>query len=155
MEKTLGGILSVDPKNIVIVGSAGLGFSLNPIKNYKIFDERSDIDIAVISHYHFDIAWFELRHLGTKRLMLNSQERISVNEHVNRLIYWGTIATDKILQLFSFKNEWQKGIDESKRSNSVFNRDINFRIYNDYDSLRAYTINNLTILQNKILEGEK
>jgi hypothetical protein len=151
----LGKTINVDPKDIVVIGTAGLGFSLNPYKNYKSFDEKSDIDIAIISHYHFDIAWFELRHLGTKRLRLSPIELESINDHVNRLIYWGTIATDKILHLFPFNLEWQKATDEIKKMNAIFNRDINFRIYNDYDSLRAYNINNMKKLQDRLLEEMK
>jgi hypothetical protein len=149
---TLGEIINVDPKDIVIIGSAGLGFSLNPYKNFKVFDEKSDIDIAIISHYHFDIAWFALRHLGTKRLRLTPKESASLNDHVNRLIYWGTIATDKLLHFLPFCIEWQQAIDKMQKSYAVFKREINFRIYNDYDSLRSYTLNNMQKLQDQLLE---
>ena len=147
----LGKLIVVDPKDIIITGSAGLGFSLNPYKNYKLFSDSSDIDIAIISHYHFDIAWFELRHLGTKRLRLSPIVLASVKEHVTRLIYWGTIATDKILHLLSFSLEWQRAIDEIKRIYPLFTREVNFRIYNDFDSLRAYSFNNLKKLQDNLL----
>lgn len=146
----LGKLIVVDPKDI-ITGSAGLGFSLNPYKNYKLFSDSSDIDIAIISHYHFDIAWFELRHLGTKRLRLSPIELASVKEHVTRLIYWGTITTDKILHLLPFSLEWQRAIDEIKRIYPLFTREVNFRIYNDFDSLRAYSFNNLKKLQDNLL----
>ena len=53
----LSGIVGVDPFGIAIIGSACTGISLNPDKNYKQFDDSSDIDVAVVSSYHFDIAW--------------------------------------------------------------------------------------------------
>ena len=75
----------------------------------------------------------------------------SVKEHVTRLIYWGTIATDKILHLLPFSLEWQRAIDEIKRIYPLFTREVNFRIYNDFDSLRAYSFNNLKKLQDNLL----
>ena len=55
--------LEVDPHNMVMTGSAAVGFSLNPHKNLRPFGEHSDIDLAVISQYHFDLAWRWLRGL--------------------------------------------------------------------------------------------
>lgn len=36
--------LRIDARDIIITGSASLGFSLNPNKNFKSFDKKSDID---------------------------------------------------------------------------------------------------------------
>src|SRR5688500_10040342 len=65
-KSTLAGQLEVDPKNVLITGSAAVGVSLNPYKSFKPFDDKSDIDVAVISTYHFDVAWRTLRNLGTR-----------------------------------------------------------------------------------------
>ena len=54
-------LLDVDSKNVTVVGSAACGVSLNPYKNFKLFDGSSDVDVAVISTYHFDLAWRLLR----------------------------------------------------------------------------------------------
>lgn len=48
--------VGVDSCSIFFVGSSSVGFSLNPAKNLKPFDNDSDIDIAIVSHYYFDIA---------------------------------------------------------------------------------------------------
>ena len=37
--------LGVDSCSIIFVGSSSTGFSLNPEKGFKVFDEESDIDI--------------------------------------------------------------------------------------------------------------
>ncbi|MFB0772847.1 hypothetical protein [Proteus cibi] len=39
---------NVDYKDFIIVGSAKLGYSLNPKKNYRNFTAKSDIDVAII-----------------------------------------------------------------------------------------------------------
>ncbi len=40
--------LRIDARDIIITGSASLGFSLNPNKNFKSFDKKSDIDISIM-----------------------------------------------------------------------------------------------------------
>lgn len=146
--------LQVDSKSMVFTGSSSCGFSLNPNKNYREFNEESDIDIAIISGYHFDIAWKTLRNLGTKRFDLNNIQQNSLKEHVNRLIYWGTIATDKILEILPFGKEWSLHLLDMEKVDPINNRTINIRIYKDYESLRAYHINNLTNLRTKLYENE-
>jgi predicted nucleotidyltransferase len=67
--------LGIDPKAMVLTGSASCGFSLNPYKNYREYNDQSDIDIALVSELHFDIAWKTLRNLGTKRLDLTPKQK--------------------------------------------------------------------------------
>lgn len=105
-KEELASKLGIDPKAMVLTGSASCGFSLNPYKNYREYNDGSDIDIAVVSELHFDIAWKTLRNLGTKRFDLTPKQKASLQDHVDRLIYWGTIATDKLLELFPFGKEW-------------------------------------------------
>ena len=53
--------LRVDPRDIVLVGSAATGRSLSARKRFSMFHKQSDIDIAVISATHFDRAWHWFR----------------------------------------------------------------------------------------------
>src|SRR5262245_8261252 len=53
--------IQVDPCAIFLIGTACTGISLNPNKNYKAFDKTSDIDVAVVSSYHFEVGWRALR----------------------------------------------------------------------------------------------
>ena len=139
-------MMRVDPSDIHITGSAALGFSLNPHKNFKLFDEKSDIDICIISHLFFDIAWYDLIH--TKRSNLPPKMQTALDEHRNRLIYWGTIATDKLLPLLSFGRDWDKIITQNSNLPALAGRTINFRIYKDTLSFRNYvseSVNNRRI----------
>ena len=47
----------VAANNIFVVGSALLGFSLSPKKNYKLFDDTSDIDIVIVDEDLFKKYW--------------------------------------------------------------------------------------------------
>ena len=143
--------LSVDSKSMAFTGSSSCGFSLNPNKNFKEFDENSDVDIAIVSQYYFDVSWRTLRNLGTKRFDLTPAQKASLEDHVQRLIYWGTIATDKILEILPFGRDWALFMIEMSKENPTQNRSINFRIYKDYESLRFYQTNNLERIKTKQL----
>jgi len=137
-KERLGGLIGVDGKAITLTGSAAVGISLNPDKNFREFNENSDIDIAVISSHYFDVSWHYLRNLGPKRHRLKGPEKASIKDHRERLIYWGTIATDKIIQILPFGKKWMSAIDEMRKIDPTKDRDINFRIYKDFESLREY-----------------
>ncbi|MCZ8163687.1 MAG: hypothetical protein O9275_23840 [Microcystis sp. LE19-196.1B] len=142
-KEKVASLLKVDSSSIILVGSSALGFSLNPTKNFKEFTKKSDIDIAIISHHYFSLAWHSLRNLGTEKYYFSPEMKNSIADHVSRLIYWGTIATDKILPILPFSKQWYKAIDEIKKMTETEDRNINFRIYSDFDSLRAYQIDSI------------
>lgn len=52
--------LGVDPTGITVVGSAKLGFSLNPVRFPRSFRDESDIDVLVVDQRLFDAAWFAM-----------------------------------------------------------------------------------------------
>jgi len=151
-KEELSSRLNIDSKAIIFTGSSSCGFSLNPNKNYKEFSETSDIDIALISDYHFDIAWRTLRNMGTKIYDLSPKQRNSYFDHINRLIYWGTIATDKILELLPFGKNWSLELMELSKLPPANNRIINIRIYKDFEALRAYQVNNFEKLKTTLFE---
>lgn len=144
--------LNIDPSDILISGSASLGFSLNPSKNYKGFDERSDIDVCIVSSYYFETAWRELISLNINDV--RGKMRSALADHRSRLIYWGTIATDKILPLLSFGPAWDTIIKECRPGNLFEGRDVNFRVYKDRRSVRDYLVEGIKKTQESLLEGE-
>lgn len=134
--------LNVDSCSILFVGSSSVGFSLSPSKNFKKFDEKSDIDIAVISHYYFDVAWRTIRNIDYSHQTYSVQKVI--DDHRNRLIYWGTIATDKIIGLLPFGEKWLKAIESLKSDKLFEDRKISFRLYQDHEALRLYHMHNFS-----------
>lgn len=150
-KEKLASKLGIDSKAMVLTGSSCCGFSLNPYKLYKKFNEESDIDIAIVSELYFDIAWKTLRNLGTKRFDLTPKQSSSLDDHVNRLIYWGTIATDKLLEILPYGKKWSLHLIEMSKFEPANGRTINIRLYKDYEALRAYQINNLGKLRIKLV----
>jgi hypothetical protein len=147
---TLARLLEVDAYDIVLTGSAAVGYSLNPSKNYKSFDELSDIDCGVISQYHFDLAWRYLRQLRPSWLSLPSASKRAIGMHQRNYVFSGTIATDFILSLLPFGSAWQNALGEMSRTAPTIGRDVKLRIYKDYDALRHYQARNIESLRNEL-----
>lgn len=143
--------LEVDVNNLRIVGSAGIGFSLNPNKDWKEFHEESDIDVAIISPYHFEESWRFMRRLGPKIFGMPHEARISIRAHVEKYIYWGTIATDQFLQYLPFGRSWSLALANAGKHPLIGGREVNARVYRDYDALTGYTVNRLrNVIQNEL-----
>lgn len=136
----LSKLLQVDSCSIIFVGSSCTGFSLSPHKSFKEFNEESDVDIAIISHYYFDVAWHTIRNITLSNC--TPDVRASIQEHRVNLIFWGTIATDKILGIMPFSRKWMQAKEEMEKEEVFENRKINFRLYQDHEALRAYHMHN-------------
>jgi hypothetical protein len=151
-KRVLGEGIEVDPACITIVGSAATGTSLNPAKNFKPFDNASDIDVAVVSNYHFTTSWRYLRMNGDRRLKVDMRTRIAWDEHVKRYIYWGTIATDRLLGILPFGLQWLNATTKMGSTQPTAGRTVNLRIYADYESLRAYQLQSVTSRRTSLFE---
>ena len=133
--------LRVDMCSVVFVGSSCTGFSLNPKKNFKTFDKDSDIDIAIISHHHFNLAWRWMRQIDMSTL--NGKERYEISEHRKHFVFDGTIATDYILPLLPFGKNWGAVLASISKEPVFGGREIHFRLYQDHKSLIDYHVNNV------------
>ena len=51
---------------VAVVGTGNWKYSLNPNKGFKTFDDKSDIDVAVVSPELFHVTWDELRQVHRK-----------------------------------------------------------------------------------------
>jgi hypothetical protein len=149
-KRKLAKLIEVDPLNITIIGSGGIGFSLNPHKDFRPFSDKSDIDVAVVSEYHFAIAWRALRALKLPDVR-TFKDREAVKEHRTNYIYWGVIATDKVLHYLPFVRPWTEAVASMTGERPTEEREIKIRLYRDYDALRSYHMNGLETLKATLL----
>ena len=141
--------LDVDPTGVQLVGSARLGYSLSPQKNFKLFDDQSDLDIAIISHDIFDAAWLELRKMIGSRVELTSQKR-----YLHKLVFEECIALDIVLPHLSFGERWSFVRDEIAEllGDKLNNREINYRLYRNHRSLREYQLVGVSHARDRAIE---
>jgi hypothetical protein len=152
----LGRHLEVDPRAMAIIGSAGVGLSLAPNSGLKPFGPSSDIDVAVVSAHHFEIAWRHLRSLsGSVRMSLDPRQKEALSEHVTKLIYFGAVATDRILDLLPFAQPWLIGLSKMAGVDPTASRAINARVYRDFDSLRKYQMKSVRAAQEDLRASTK
>jgi hypothetical protein len=151
-KRALAEAIEVDPACLTVVGGAAVGNSLSPGKNFKAFDDGSDVDVAVVSHYHFTVAWRYLRTNSVRRMRLDERTRIAWDDHVKRYIYWGTIATDKLLGVLPFGMQWLKARTGMSSIDPTKGRAVNFRIYADFEALRSYQMMSIKTLRDSLFE---
>lgn len=60
VRSSISGRFDVEYNNVIIVGSANLGFSIKPKKRYIAFGEESDVDIAIVCSRLFENVWREI-----------------------------------------------------------------------------------------------
>jgi hypothetical protein len=139
--------LGCDPTAMLLVGSSAVGVSLNPRKRLRELTDDSDVDVALVSEHHFAILWYWLRHLGARRYDFPHNVRSWIAEHKKRLVYWGLIATDQILPYTPLGSQWVKALADVSALAPVSGREVNIRVYRDFEALRAYAIDGLTDLR--------
>ncbi len=67
----------------------------------------------------------------------------AIKEHREKYIYWGTIATDRILPLLSFGSKWVRIIPKLSEFEEIRDHDIHFRIYKDKQAFRRYLLQSI------------
>ena len=144
--------LDVDANGVYCIGSGAVGLSLSPRKivddNLKPFDDESDIDLAVISDFHFETAWRDLRQ-ATQSILPVSQIAETVRENIawqRKKLFDGAILAHKLLPELSFGGQWLPAMTRvSEAVVTMLDRevDINMWIYRDYWSLRNYVADGL------------
>lgn len=77
--------LSVHPnRDVYIVGSAKLGFSIKPARRYGYFGEESDVDVAVVSSELYFRLWKEARaFIASKELWSASKAELFREQHLH------------------------------------------------------------------------
>lgn len=144
--------LGVDPYSLLVVGSAATGVTLNPKKQlFSTFGPTSDVDVAVVSYYHFESAWKTLRELGSRGEIPTRAERRGRRQHREYLVFDGTIATDWFLEHLSFGIQWRDALRAAGGLLPENNHEVKARIYRDVDALRTYQVRNIRKLRDALL----
>lgn len=140
--------LAVDPLAVQLVGSARLGYSLNPAKGYKLFDEQSDLDIAIVSSEYFERAWVELRKL------LEGPVLDGRKGYIRKLVFEECIALDVVLPHLSFGKEWSRARDGflDPLGRDFASREVNYRVYRNNEALRSYQLKSVETAENRAIE---
>ena len=137
--------LDLDPSCLRLVGSAATGRSLNPANRYKVFGTKSDLDIAVVSNAHFDIAWSWLRTADPLFVSGGPFVEELIDSHRKHYIYDGVITANSFLSYLPFGTAWSQAMVRSQADlpDNLQGRPMSMRIYRDHHSLRLAVVESL------------
>lgn len=147
--KQISSFFNVNQRNVFIVGSAKLGFSISPNKLWRHVDwnedEDSDIDVVVISDLIFDKYWKDI-------LEYNTGISMQINDDIHKqfldYLFRGWLRPDKFPYNYEGKKEWFEFFRGISYKPEYGNRKIAVAIYReDYFFYRYHreNLNNIRI----------
>jgi hypothetical protein len=124
----------VHSNEVLVVGSAKLGFSIAPSKMYKPFNDSSDIDVVIVSSVLFDKIWKSVYHLWREKIYWNAEAGFQ------KYLFQGWIRPDKlpISKKFPLTSEWWEFFRKLTSSGAFGDYKISGAIYKDWDFLEGY-----------------
>ena len=153
----LSAALDVERNGIFCIGSGAIGLSVSPRNvqggHLKAYDDASDLDVAIISSWHFESAWRELLQATQPHL---SEVPDTIRQNLTwqrKRLFDGAILANKLIGSLSFGPQWIGAIDRfSGRLSDQFDRNVTIEawIYRNYWSLRNYVGSGLVACQRKL-----
>lgn len=93
---------SVHPNEVLVVGSAKLGFSIAPKKKYRHFGDSSDIDVVIVSDTLFSSVWASVYSFWRDKVIWEAEADFK------KYLFRGWIRPDKLppSTKFNFSRDW-------------------------------------------------
>jgi predicted nucleotidyltransferase len=157
--KTIAEKFSVNFHEVYIVGSAKLGFS--PFKNYKPFDQNSDIDVSIVSRDLFErfldeILKFQMEYRASRRTV--TKDEVKLYHEFLEYTVLGWMRPDKLpisFQVQELKTDWFEFFNSlSNGKSEVGNYKVSAGVFKDYKHLELYTISGIKQIRDSLLMEE-
>jgi hypothetical protein len=146
LKKYIARKVGVHFNDVAIVGSAKTGFSFAPGKKLRPFTEQSDIDLVIVSQKYYKEIWNAYLDMFYKN---NVPEKY---QEINAAIFKGFISVTTSPRDHNDIVEWEKKAGEMMKDLQLvygIKQDVNYRIYDSWDSVLAYHCHGLNNLINK------
>lgn len=124
----------IEFSDVLMVGSGKLGFSIKPSRRFGLFNDDSDIDIAIVSTSLFERVWQEAY------LYKKSGADWPSSGRFFKYLSGGWIRPDKLppSSYFDFTAEWWNFFNELTRSNRFGPYKIRGGLYHSHFFLQEY-----------------
>lgn len=159
--------LDIHPKNVVLIGSARLGYSFTPKKYGNPVNRESDLDFALVSHPLFketrDTFYKWKKNFETSKISPNKNEEEFWKENLKRgsdNIKRGFLDINKIPSIYPLPSKITKICDYINQEINKFNNDITpqagvfIRIYKDWDTFFTQSVLNLNFTFRDLKENK-
>lgn len=124
--------------NIIVVGSAKLGFSIAPRKRFRDIRDESDIDVAIIDEELFDSYWERLFEFNIN-VKSRSEKEEDLYQKFLQYFFKGWLRPDLFPFNFKGKGEWfdffnrisYKKYDKRKVAAAIYKNEYFFKKYHE------------------------
>lgn len=124
--------------NIIVVGSAKLGFSIAPRKRFRDIQDESDIDVAIIDEELFDSYWERLFEFNIN-VKSRSEKEEDLYQKFLQYFFKGWLRPDLFPFNFKGKGEWfdffngisYKKYDKRKVAAAIYKNEYFFKKYHE------------------------
>ncbi|WP_218011752.1 hypothetical protein [Bacillus cereus] len=128
----------LSPTNVIMVGSAKLGFSIAPKKLWTPIHDNSDIDMVIISEELYDQYWKQLLEFNIN-LTYRTEKEDDLYRDFLEYFFKGWLRPDKFPFNFPDKQEWfdfyksisYKEYDKRKISGAIYRNEYFFKKYHE------------------------
>ncbi len=155
LKEHLSASLGVDRSDLVVVGSAKIGFSLGPDTFPRAFGDWSDIDVAVVSPTLFDRIWMAILrwHYPRRVLGLTGPDQ-PWGAARRKELYWGWMTPDDLrfeglsysralTPLRDLSTTWFNGFQSLSRYPQFADRTVTGRLYRTWNHAFLYHVDGL------------
>ena len=142
----VAGQFRVHPSEVLMVGSAKLGFSISPTKPLTKFSDKSDIDLAIVSDSLFDQTWSAVHRYSKDA---GSWPKITDFQHY---LFDGWIRPDVLPPEADFEiaSTWWEFFRVLTASGRYGKYKIAAGLYKSWDFLERYTVQGVTACRQKL-----
>jgi len=132
--------LGVHYNDVALAGSAKLGFSISPKKNFKDFDENSDIDIIIISQKIFYLFWEAYIKDSYAEIKMPNFQAVYFSIFRRYIIFDGFTLSNKIYADWVKKTQ---GFEKDIQLKFGIENEVHYRIFESWDSAKDYYMSSI------------
>lgn len=146
LKQTIAQKFGLNPQNVIMIGSAKLGFSISPLKRWQPFHAESDIDMVILSSEIFDRFWKELYDFNIKLTARTDEEEKRYNNFLD-YFFKGWLRPDVFPFAYGGRDEWLSFF-KSISYGEFGSHKITGAVFRDVGFYEAYHTNNIREIRN-------
>jgi hypothetical protein len=146
----VGKVFNISPSGVALIGSAKLGFSLNPAHLFREFRRGSDFDVAVVCEEAFEALWSTYRNTAYRNPGRNLTDQ-------RNAIFKMFVTTESLQNKDDDFELWERTRlgPLRRRIGDTFDfyGDVKFRIYRSHEPFRYYHIRGIESVQSRLVNS--
>lgn len=146
LKRAIAQKFGLNPQDIIMIGSAKLGFSISPLKLWKPFNEDSDIDMVIISPEVFDKFWKELYDFNIKLTDRTEEEDRQYRVFLD-YFFKGWLRPDMFPFSYTGRREWFEFF-KSISYGEIGDHKVSGAIFRNHDFYECYHTGNIRTIRN-------